>query len=195
MSLLVIYLLSNWPPTVVKSTGMSLMEASVATAMVHVGGTVGAITFGQTMDRFEPSRVLAAAYLLAAVFAALVGSSLGNWAALMLSVFGAGFCVSGGQVERTHSLLRTTRLQVAPQVLAGHLASAGLARSSAQSQADGCFRSALGFRSCLRSWGSLRSSPASACWPWGRHPCAEDWLSGSADQRKRALISNQRCMR
>jgi len=95
---LVIYLLSNWLPTVVKSTGMSLMEASVVTAMFQVGGTVGAITLGQMMDRFEPSRVLAAAYLLAASFAVLIGSSIGNKAALMLTVFGPGFCVSGGQV-------------------------------------------------------------------------------------------------
>ncbi len=98
MSLLVIYLLSNWLPTVIKSTGMSLMEASVITAMFQVGGTVGAIALGQLMDRLQPSRVLAVAYLLAAVFTALIGSSAGNKTALMLAVFGAGFCVSGGQV-------------------------------------------------------------------------------------------------
>jgi len=98
MSLLVIYLLSNWLPTVISSTGMSLMEASVITAMFQVGGTVGAISLGQMMDRFKPSRVLALAYLLAAGFTALIGSSAGHKWALMLSVFGAGFCVSGGQV-------------------------------------------------------------------------------------------------
>src|SRR5882672_9906062 len=98
MSLLVIYLLSNWLPTVIKSTGMSLMEASVITAMFQAGGTVGAISLGQLMDRFQPSRVLAIAYLMAAGFTALIGSSAGHRAALMLSVFGAGFCVSGGQV-------------------------------------------------------------------------------------------------
>jgi len=98
MSLLVIYLLSNWLPTVIKSTGMSLMEASVITAMFQAGGTVGAISLGQMMDRFKPSRVLALAYLLAAGFTALIGSSAGHKWALMLSVFGAGFCVSGGQV-------------------------------------------------------------------------------------------------
>ena len=98
MSLLVIYLLSNWLPTVIKSTGMSLMEASVITAMFQVGGTVGAIALGQLMDRLQPSRVLAIAYLLAAGFTAMIGSSAGNKTLLMLAVFGAGFCVSGGQV-------------------------------------------------------------------------------------------------
>jgi AAHS family 4-hydroxybenzoate transporter-like MFS transporter len=98
MSLLVIYLLSNWLPTVIKSTGMTLMEASVITAMFQIGGTIGAITLGQLMDRLQPSRVLAVAYALAAVFTAMIGSSAGNKTALMVAVFGAGFCVSGGQV-------------------------------------------------------------------------------------------------
>src|SRR5471032_316385 len=50
------------------------------------------------MDRFKPARVLGFAYLMAAGFTALIGSSSGHMAALMLSVFAAGFCVSGGQV-------------------------------------------------------------------------------------------------
>ena len=98
MSLLVIYLLSNWLPTLVKSTGLSLIEASLVSAMFQTGGTVGAISIGQMMDRFQPARVLSIAYLMAAGFTALIGSSAGNVAALTLSVFAAGFCVSGGQV-------------------------------------------------------------------------------------------------
>ncbi len=98
MSLLVIYLLSNWLPTLVKSTGLSLIEASVVSAMFQTGGTVGAISIGQLMDRFRAARVLGIAYLMAAMFTALIGSSAGHIAALMLSVFAAGFCVSGGQV-------------------------------------------------------------------------------------------------
>jgi MFS transporter, AAHS family, 4-hydroxybenzoate transporter len=45
-SLLVIYLLSSWLPTLIKSTGVSLATASVATAMFQVGGTLGAIALG-----------------------------------------------------------------------------------------------------------------------------------------------------
>ena len=98
MSLLVIYLLSNWLPTLVKSTGLSLIEASLVSAMFQTGGTVGAISIGQMMDRFQPVRVLGIAYLMAAGFTALIGSNVGHVAALTLSVFAAGFCVSGGQV-------------------------------------------------------------------------------------------------
>ena len=98
MSLLVIYLLSNWLPTLVKSTGLSLVEASLVSAMFQTGGAVGAISIGRLMDRFRPARVLGLAYLMAAGFTALIGSSAGHVGALVLSVFAAGFCVSGGQV-------------------------------------------------------------------------------------------------
>jgi AAHS family 4-hydroxybenzoate transporter-like MFS transporter len=98
MSLLVIYLLSSWLPTLISSTGMSLKDASLVTAMFQVGGTVGAIALGQLMDRFRPQLVLGVTYALAALFTALIGMSTGSTPMLVLAVFGAGFCVSGGQV-------------------------------------------------------------------------------------------------
>lgn len=98
MSLLVIYLLSSWLPTLIKSTGRSLKDASLVTAMFQIGGTVGAIALGQLMDRFNPQRVLGLAYLLAAFFVALIGSSTASTPLLVLAVFGAGVCISGAQV-------------------------------------------------------------------------------------------------
>ncbi|WP_077038332.1 aromatic acid/H+ symport family MFS transporter [Pelomonas sp. KK5] len=98
MSLLVIYLLSSWLPTLIRTTGLSLKTASLVTAMFQVGGTVGAIALGALMDRVDPHRVLAASYGLAGVFIALIGASGGSIAALSAAVFCAGFCVSGAQV-------------------------------------------------------------------------------------------------
>lgn len=98
MSLLVIYLLSSWLPTLISSTGMSLKDASLVTAMFQVGGTLGAIALGPVMDRFSPTRVLAVVYLLAGVFTWLIGQSTSHTALLVLAVFGAGVTVSGGQV-------------------------------------------------------------------------------------------------
>jgi AAHS family 4-hydroxybenzoate transporter-like MFS transporter len=98
MSLLVIYLLSSWLPTLIKSTGRTLKDASLVTAMFQIGGTVGAIGLGQLMDRFNPQRVLGLAYLLAGFFVALIGSSTTSTPLLVLAVFGAGVCISGAQV-------------------------------------------------------------------------------------------------
>jgi AAHS family 4-hydroxybenzoate transporter-like MFS transporter len=98
MSLLVIYLLSSWLPTLIKSTGVSLKTASLVTAMFQVGGTVGAIVLGWLMDRFEPSRVLAVSYILAGVFVYAIGHMTNTPMLAGVVVFLAGFCVSGSQV-------------------------------------------------------------------------------------------------
>lgn len=98
MSLLVIYLLSSWLPTLISSTGRSLKDAALVTAMFQVGGTVGAIGLGQLMDRFNPQRVLAVAYALAAAFTTMIGNSTASTMMLVLAVFGAGVCISGAQV-------------------------------------------------------------------------------------------------
>jgi len=98
LSLLVIYLLSSWLPTLIKSTGVSLKTASIVTAMFQVGGTLGAVLLGWLMDRMNPRRVLAASYALAGIFIAAIGSLTGSPILVGLVVFGAGFWISGSQV-------------------------------------------------------------------------------------------------
>lgn len=62
MSLLVVYLLSSWLPTLINGSGVSLRMASLITAMFQVGGTIGAVTIGRLIDRFNPHHVLSATY-------------------------------------------------------------------------------------------------------------------------------------
>lgn len=98
MSLLVIYLLSSWLPTLLRTTGATLQTAARVTAMFQVGGTLGAIVLGGLMDRFDPHRVLACSYAGAGVFVAAIGVFAGSPWGAALAVFAAGFCVSGSQV-------------------------------------------------------------------------------------------------
>ncbi|CAG9204977.1 Gallate transporter [Paraburkholderia tropica] len=98
MSLLVIYLLSSWLPTLLRSTGATLRTAALVTAMFQVGGTLGAIALGWLMDRINPHYVLGASYAAAGVFTALIGSFAAEPWAAAVAVFCAGFCVSGSQV-------------------------------------------------------------------------------------------------
>lgn len=98
MSLLVVYLLSNWMPTLIQRSGLSLRGASLITASFQVGGTTGAIALGWLMDRFNPHRVLGFAYLAAAGFVIVMGLTAATPWLMTMAVFGAGFCVSGGQI-------------------------------------------------------------------------------------------------
>ncbi len=99
MSLLVVYLLTNWMPTLIQQTsGASLADAAFMAAMFQVGGTLGAIVVGRLMDRFEPHRVLCGTYLAGAAFVVLISLSTVAPALMTFAMFGAGICVSGGQV-------------------------------------------------------------------------------------------------
>jgi AAHS family 4-hydroxybenzoate transporter-like MFS transporter len=98
MSLLDLYFLSSWLPTLIHDTGLAVDSAALITAMLQVGGTVGTLTLGRIFDRAPPFRALAVVYLLAAVFIGLVGLSGASVFALVASIFGAGFCVVGGQI-------------------------------------------------------------------------------------------------
>ncbi|TCZ57303.1 MFS transporter [Roseicella aquatilis] len=98
MSLLVFYLLSSWLPLLITTAGFSLQHASLMAATLATGGTVGAVVIGRLMDRFDPHRVLAAAYLLAGGFVMLLGSATAQPWLLVFAIFGAGFGVAGAQV-------------------------------------------------------------------------------------------------
>jgi AAHS family 4-hydroxybenzoate transporter-like MFS transporter len=99
MSLLVVYLLSNWMPTLIqRGTGTSLSHAALITAMLQVGGTAAAIAVGRLMDVFNPHYVLGGVYGAGAAFIVMISLTTATPWLMGAAVFGAGFCVSGGQV-------------------------------------------------------------------------------------------------
>jgi MFS transporter, AAHS family, 4-hydroxybenzoate transporter len=97
MSLLDIYFMSNWLPTVLNDLGASISTAAVIGSMFQVGGVVGTFALGSIIDRFS-FRALALVYFIA-VFAVGAIGQLGHSAILVTSaIFVAGFCVVGGQI-------------------------------------------------------------------------------------------------
>ncbi|MZQ67575.1 MFS transporter, partial [Escherichia coli] len=66
MSLLIIYLLSSWMPTLLNHRGIDLQHASWVTAAFQIGGTLGALALGMLMDKFNPFYVLALSYVTGA---------------------------------------------------------------------------------------------------------------------------------
>src|SRR5215470_15704888 len=97
MSLLDIYFLANWLPTVLNDLGASVSEAVLIGSMLQVGGVVGTFALGSVIDRFS-FRALALVYF-GAVFAVGAIGQLGHSAVLVsIAIFAAGFCVVGGQI-------------------------------------------------------------------------------------------------
>jgi AAHS family 4-hydroxybenzoate transporter-like MFS transporter len=97
MSLLDLYFLSNWLPTVLNDLGASLSQAAVIGSMLQIGGVVGTVALGSVIDRFS-FRALALVYF-AAVFAVGAIGQLGHSAVFVtVAIFAAGFCIVGGQI-------------------------------------------------------------------------------------------------
>lgn len=97
MSLLDLYLLSNWLPTVLNDLGASISVAAAVGAMLQVGGVVGTFTLGHFIDRFS-FRALALTYLIASVAITAIGFSGHSIALITVAIFCAGFCIVGGQI-------------------------------------------------------------------------------------------------
>ncbi|HEY4988122.1 MAG TPA: MFS transporter [Bradyrhizobium sp.] len=96
MSLLDLYFLSNWLPTVLNDLGASESWSAAIGSLFQVGGVFGVLVLGVVIDRFS-FRALAVVYF-AAVFAIAAIGQLGHTAApVALAIFAAGFCIVGGQ--------------------------------------------------------------------------------------------------
>lgn len=97
MGLVIVYLLTSWLPTLMRDSGASMEQSAFIGALFQFGGVLSAVGVGWAMDRFNPHKVIGCAYLLAGVFAWLVGQSLGNVAVLATLVLLAGMCINGAQ--------------------------------------------------------------------------------------------------
>ncbi len=97
MSLLDLFFLNSWLPTVLHDGGIVLEQAILITAMFQVGGAVGAWLLGRHIDRTSSYRILAWTYVGAAACVFLIGIVSTSVAPATLAVFAAGFCVIGAQ--------------------------------------------------------------------------------------------------
>jgi AAHS family 4-hydroxybenzoate transporter-like MFS transporter len=97
MSLLDLYFLNSWLPTVINDSGIALETAIIITAMFQVGGAVAAFVLGRFFDVKASYRSLAWTYLGACACVFLIGYAGTSVPFLYVAVFAAGFCVVGGQ--------------------------------------------------------------------------------------------------
>jgi AAHS family 4-hydroxybenzoate transporter-like MFS transporter len=97
MSLLDLYFLSNWLPTVLNDLGASVSSAAVIGSMLQVGGVVGTFALGSVIDRFS-FRALALVYFVAVFAVGAIGQLGHSVVFVTLAIFAAGFCIVGGQI-------------------------------------------------------------------------------------------------
>jgi AAHS family 4-hydroxybenzoate transporter-like MFS transporter len=97
MSLLDLYFLSNWLPTVLNDLGASVSAAAMIGSMLQVGGVVGTFALGSVIDRFS-FRALALVYFIAVFAVGAIGQLGHSVIFVSFAIFAAGFCIVGGQI-------------------------------------------------------------------------------------------------
>jgi AAHS family 3-hydroxyphenylpropionic acid transporter len=95
-TLIVLYFLINWLPSLVLSRGLTRVQSSVVQMMFNIGGGIGAIVIASLMDRIGRRRTVGGMYLgIVVALAALLGANGGTsmaWGGLL-----AGLFLVGGQ--------------------------------------------------------------------------------------------------
>lgn len=97
MSLLDIYFLASWLPTVLHDLGASVSEAVLIGALLQVGGVLGTFALGSIVDRFS-FRALALVYFVAVFAVGAIGQFGHSTVLVSIAIFAAGFSVIGGQI-------------------------------------------------------------------------------------------------
>jgi MFS transporter, AAHS family, 3-hydroxyphenylpropionic acid transporter len=95
-TLIVLYFLLNWLPSLMAARGLARAEVGYVQMFFNVGGGIGALCIGMLMDRMRASVVVAGMYI--GVIASLAALSMApGFTALTVSAFFAGMFVIGGQ--------------------------------------------------------------------------------------------------
>ncbi len=98
LSMLFAYLIVNWLPTIVVSSGATVSKGALAVAALNMSGIVGSLSVGRLMDRFGSVKVVGPAYMIGACLIFLLGIS-GSFATLPFFISAASglFCLGGYQ--------------------------------------------------------------------------------------------------
>ncbi len=97
INLLQLYFLSNWLPTLLRSSHLTLRTAVTSSTFLQVGGLTGALLLALLTRRFRLITLMTVNFFAAAVAIFELGQTIATPALVLLPIFAAGFCVIGGQ--------------------------------------------------------------------------------------------------
>lgn len=96
-SLLMIYFLMSWLPSIARQSGLALDTSIITSVFLNLGGAIGGIALGRLADRLGAFRTLTGGFVVAGFSLLAIGMVSGHTALLMGLVFVAGVFTIGGQ--------------------------------------------------------------------------------------------------
>ncbi len=95
-TLLTIYMLTNWMPLLLESSGFTPAKAATTNSLFQAGGVVGCLVGGALLSRFG-ARLVAAMSVLTLISVAVVARAPLGPAGLVMAICACGFCLIGTQ--------------------------------------------------------------------------------------------------
>lgn len=96
-SLLIMYFLFSWLPSVLQKSGLPLEVAINAAVILNLGGIIGGLSIGRQVDRWGPLKILALTYGLGAIAVACIGANHASSVAVLTFAFLSGVFIIGSQ--------------------------------------------------------------------------------------------------
>lgn len=118
-ALYLLWILNTWSPTLLRNSGATVQQYSLAYAYLCFGAVISSLFIGRLMDKRNPFAVLQAGFILASVslVAFGLGAASGSFVVIaILSVF-CGICINGSQ---------TGTLAVATLTYPSHIRATGI---------------------------------------------------------------------
>jgi AAHS family 4-hydroxybenzoate transporter-like MFS transporter len=97
MNLLLMYVILNWLPELLRASGMSVSDGVTVTSFFSLGGILGTFSEGFLIKFGGPNKILAAEFGLCGLLIAGIALSADSWAVVMILAFLLGFLVIGAQ--------------------------------------------------------------------------------------------------
>jgi MFS transporter, AAHS family, 4-hydroxybenzoate transporter len=98
LSLLTIYFINSWLPSLLRSLGIPTAQAILAATMFQLGGIVGGLGSAPLVNRFGTERIVAAMLAMGGVWLLLIGLTTVPTGALAFFIFGTGLGISAAQL-------------------------------------------------------------------------------------------------
>jgi AAHS family 4-hydroxybenzoate transporter-like MFS transporter len=102
-NLLDLYFLNSWLPTIMSDSGIGAATAIRVTALFQIGGCIGAVLLGWTLDRRRTFAVVAFCFLWAAAWIVVTAEAGTSVPLLITAMLASGVGIIGGQ-NGSHAL-------------------------------------------------------------------------------------------
>ena len=98
-ALYLLWILNTWSPTLLRKSGATVQQYSLAYAYLCFGAAVSSIFVGRLMDKFNPFIVLRVGFILAflSLTAFGIGASSGSFMVIAILSVICGICINGSQ--------------------------------------------------------------------------------------------------